>query len=135
MTTVSEVREHFERQRQKIADLDQSLANERSELKRKAFEEGRALTDDELKRRREIVVERERWAKAMEGLALETVAALENASDVDTLLKKINALNQQLRGDLERLQEVEAHAARAEAVAKGLASLVGALLDLKQTWA
>lgn len=133
--TVNEVREHFEMQRRKIADLDQSLAGERSEMKRRAFAEGRELTDDELGRLGEIAAERGRLAGAMEELALETVDALESASDVDALLERIKTLNRQLEGDLERLQKAEAHAARAEAVAAGLASLLGMLLDLKNGWA
>lgn len=131
MTTIAEVKASFEDQLQAIFVLDQTLSAERSALKRKAFAEGRPLTADEVKRRKEIAATRGELAEAMEVLALDTVDALENSSDVDKLLSNINAVNQQLKDDLDRLKKIEENAAKVEAVAKGLASVTGKLLDLK----
>ena len=135
MTTIAEVKASFEEQLQTIFALDQTLAAKRSALKRKAFAEGRQLTDDEVKRRKEIAATRGELAEAIEALALDTVDALENASDVDKLLSNIKIVNQQLKDDLDRLKQIEENAAKAEAIAKGMAEVIGKLLDLKNVLA
>ena len=134
MTTIAEVKEAFEAELYAIFSLDQTLAEERSAIKRKAFVEGRPLTADEVERRKEIVATRGELAEAMEVLGLDTVNALENASDVDALLDSIGVVNQQLADDLERLKQIEEKAKKAEAVAKGLVEVTTKLLSLKTHW-
>jgi hypothetical protein len=131
MTTIAEVKETFETELQAIFFLDQTLAEERSAIKMKAFAEDRPLTDEEVSRRKEIAATRGELAEAMEALALDTVNALENASDVDDLLSNIKAVNQQLKDDLDRFKQLEETAAKAEAVAKGMAGVIEKLLSLK----
>lgn len=131
MTTITELRDAFEAELHAIFSLDQTLAEERSAIKRKAFEEGRPLTAGEVERRKEIAATRGELAEAMEVLGLDTVDALEEASDVDKLLSSIGAVNQQLEDDLERLKKLEEKAKKAEAVAKGLAEVTSKLLSLK----
>lgn len=134
MTTIAEVKTLFENQLQAIFLLDQTLSAERSALKRKAFAENRQLTADEITRRKEISGTRGELAEAMKALALDTVDALENSSDIDALLIDIETVNQQLKDDLDRLKKIEENAAKVEAVAKGLASVTDKLLDLKNTF-
>jgi len=131
MTTIAEVKESFENELQAIFSLDQALAEERSALRRVAFAEGRPLTDEEVQRRKEIVATRGELAEAMEALGLDTVNALENASDVDSLLSKIALVNQQLEDDLDRLRQLEEKVAKVEAVASGMAQVINNLLSLK----
>jgi len=131
MTTIAEVKDVFETALQAINLLDQALADERKALKRNAFAEGRPLTDEEVIHRKEIVATRVKLADAMEVLALDTVDALENSSDVGQLIHNINAVNFQLENDLERLKQTEATAAKAAAVAGGMVSVVHKLLGFK----
>lgn len=135
MTTIAEVKESFETELHAIFALDQVLAAERSSLKRKAFVEGRKLTAEEVKRRKEIAATRGELAEAMEALALDTVDALESASDVDSLLANIGAVNQQLKDDLDRLKQLEKNVAKVEKVAKGMARVVEKLIGLKNVLA
>ncbi len=86
-----------------------------------------------MKRRKEIAATRGELAEAMETLALDTVDALENSSDVDNLLRNIEAVNQQLQDDLEHLKQIAEHAAKAAAIASGMATVVGKLLGFKNT--
>lgn len=132
MTTIAEVKESFESELLAIFSLDQALAEERSALRRMAFAEGRPLTDKEVQRRKEIVATRGELAEAMEALGLDTVNALENASDVDSLLSKIAMVNQQLKDDLDRLRQLEEKVAKAEAVASGMAQVINNLSSLKK---
>lgn len=132
MTTIAEVKESFESELLAIFSLDQALAEERSALRRMAFAEGRPLTDKEVQRRKEIVATRGELAEAMEALGLDTVNALENASDVDSLLSKIAMVNQQLEDDLDRLRQLEEKVAKAEAVASGMAQVINNLSSLKK---
>lgn len=131
MTTIAEVKKSFEKELQAIFSLDQALAEERSAIRRIAFAKGRPLTDSEVNRRKEIAATRGELAEAMEALGLDTVNALENASDVDSLLSKINIVNQQLEDDLDRLKKMADKAAKVEAVANGMAQVVKKLLSFK----
>jgi len=131
MKTIAEVKKGFENELQAIFSLDQALAEERSAIRRIAFAEGRLLTDSEVNRRKEIAATRGELAEAMEALGLDTVNALENASDVDSLLSKIDIVNQQLKDDLDSLKELEDKAAKVEAVANGMAQVVEGLLSFK----
>lgn len=135
MTTIAEVKESFETELHAFFALDQVLAAERSALKRKAFVEGRKLTAEEVKRRKEIAATRGELAEAMETLALDTVDALESASDVDNLLANIGAVNQQLQDDLDRLKQFEENVAKVEKIAEGMVGVVDKLLGLKNVLA
>lgn len=131
MTTIAEVKKSFESELLAIFSLDQSLAEERSAIKRIAFAEGRPLTDSEVKHRKGIAATRGELAEGMEALGLDTVNALEESSDVDLLLSKIDIVNQQLKDDLDRLKNLEDKAAKVEAVASGMAQVVEKLLSFK----
>ena len=133
MTTIKEVSASFEEGLHAISVLDQTLATERSALKRKAFDEERLLTTEEVKRREEIAATRGKLAEAMKTLALDTVDALENTSDVDRLLGNIEQINQQIQGDLDRLEGIEENAAKIRSVTKSLASIVSKLSGLRST--
>ena len=130
MATINEVRKEFENELQAIFALDQELSAERAAIKRKAFQENRPLDDDEVKRRKEIAATRLELSDALRTLALETVDALENATDVDNLIAEINAVNQQLVDDLNQLNDMEEHLNNAKNVANGLANIILKLKDL-----
>lgn len=135
MATIQEVRKAFEDELQSIFMLDQDLSAERAAIKRRAFLEDRVLTDAEVARRKEIAATREELSEALRTLALETVDALENASDVGSLLAEINAVNQQLADDLAQLQDMEEHAERAKTVAAGLANVTKKLAGFANSFA
>ncbi len=130
MSTIEEVRRAFEDELQAIFALDQELLSERAAIKRKAFLENRSLTDAEIVRRKEVAATRQELSEALRTLALETVDALEDASDVGTLLAELNAVNQQLADDLARLKDMAQHAEKATRVATGLENVVGKLAGL-----
>ena len=130
MATIEEVREAFEDELQAIFALDQELSAERASIKRKAFLENRPLTDAEIARRKEIAATRQELSEALRTLALETVDALEDASDVGALIAELNAVNQQLADDLARLNGMVQHAEKAKKVAAGLQSVAGKLAGL-----
>lgn len=131
MTTIAEVKSSFENELQAISSLDQTLAEERSAIKRGAFAEHRTLTDVEIKRRKEIAATRGDLAEAMETLGLDIINALENASDVDVLISKIRIVNQQLKDDLDGLKQLEEKVAKVKAVANGMAKVIKKLLSFK----
>ena len=133
MTTIKEVTASFEEGLRAISDLDQTLAAEHSTLKRNAFLEKRELTAEQVKRREEISATRGKLTEAMETLALDTVNALENASEVDRLLGSIEQINQQIQGDLDHLEKIEENAAKIRSVAESLASIVSSLAGFRST--
>ena len=133
MATIKEVRKAFEDELQAIFALDQHLSAERTAIKRKAFLKDRLLTDAEVAHRKEIAATRQELSEALRTLALETVDALEDASDVASLLAEINVVNQQLADDLARLKNMAEHADRATKVAAGLASVAEKLAGLANT--
>ena len=133
MTTIKEVTASFEEGLQAISVLDQTLAAEHSALKRKAFHEKRPLTTEEVKHRKEIAATRGKLAEAMKTLALDTINALENTSGIDRLLGNIEQINQQLQGDLERLERIGENAAKIRNVAESLASIVNKVSGFRST--
>ena len=133
MATIDEVKAAFEEQLQTIYVLDQSLGAERAELLRRAFKEGRALSDQEVKRRKEIASTRQELADALRILGLETVGALESASDVDSLLAEIEAINLQLKDDLDHLHNIAKYAGKVAKFASGMALVLEKLQKLRPT--
>ena len=133
MTTIKQVTASFEEGLRAISVLDQTLAAEHSALKRNAFLEKRELTAEQIKRREEISATRGKLTEAMETLALDTVNALENASEIDRLLGSIEQINQQIQGDLNHLEKIEENAAKIRSVAESLASIVSSLSGLRST--
>ena len=133
MTTIKEVTASFEEGLRAISVLDQTLAAEHSALKRNAFLEKRELTAEQVKRREEISATRGKLTEAMETLALDTVNALENASEVDRLLGSIEQINQQIQGDLDHLEKIEENAAKIRSVAESLASIVSSLSGFRSS--
>ena len=131
MTTIKEVKASFEEGLQAISVLDQTLAAEHSALKRNAFLEKREPATEEIKRREEIATTRGKLAEAMTTLALDTVNALENTSEIDRLLSNIEQINQQIQGDMDRLEKTEENAAKIRSVTKGLASIVSKISEFR----
>lgn len=132
--TIETVREAFKAMRAAIAELDDALADERRQLKLRAFRDRRPLTPAEIQRRKEIAATRLELAEALSELGLNTLEALDNASDVDDLLNEINAVNQQLEDDLEHLKTIEGYAEVAANVAEMLSRAVTALTQLRPTF-
>jgi hypothetical protein len=135
MATIKEIKQSFETELLAIFSLDQSLAEERSAIKRLAFAQGRALTATEVQRLKQIAATRGELAEAIEDLGLDTVNALESVSDIDLLLSKIGIINQQLKDDLDHLKTIEDKAAKAQVVANGLLEIVDKLKSLKMSLA
>lgn len=108
--TIATVRAAFQEQKDAITELDAALAKELKQLKVGAFRAGRKLTAAEVSRRKEIAVTRRDLGEALSDLGLDTLDALDNASDLDDLLDEIKAVNSQLEDDLERLKSIEHHA-------------------------
>lgn len=129
--TIEEVRSAFEEGTRVLFTLDQALAEERRFITLSALAESRELSAEEIARRREIGATRAELADGLEVLALDTLDRLENASDLDTLLLRIAAMNQGLKDDIELLKSVERHANLAEGALKGVATAARKLADLR----
>lgn len=131
MPTIDQIRVEFERARGELATLDGKLADERAEIRRTAFQEGRSLSAQEISRRKEIAATRGELTDALETLALDTLASLDAADDLDSLLHEVNSIIQQLDDDLKDLQQLVDYAKSAESVGKGLATVATALAALR----
>ena len=131
--TIEEVRESFKTQRKAITDLDAVLAVERKALKLRAFKERRPLSTAEVGRRKEIAATRMELADSLQELSLDILERLENASDVNTLLNELKAINQGLEDDLDRLGVIEKYADLAANVAAALASAAKTLAAFRPT--
>lgn len=130
MATIAEVRNSFETALAAIEELDQTLAAETKRIRGQAFDEGRALNDAEVNRRKSIAATRMELADALEDLGLGTIDALKNADDIDSLINVINATNQQLEDDLDHLKIMVEYAVTAAKVADGLAKAATQLAGL-----
>ena len=129
MANIADVRTAFESVHAAIAQLDQSLAAESKRIKGTAFDEGREMTNAEVRRRKSISATRMKLADALKDLALETVDAAENADDLGHLIKEIQAVNQQLKDDLDHLKIMVEHAQTAAKVADGLVKATAKLVE------
>ena len=89
------------------------------------------MNDVEVARRKEIGATRAELADAIEELALSTLDSLEAASDIDDLLREIEAVNAGLKDDIEHLQAIEKHAETAAKVLSGLATAAEKLIGFK----
>jgi len=69
-------------------------------------------------------------ADAMIVLSLVTLSRLRNSADVENLNKEMARINDQLKDDLEHLQDLEGYAETAAKVANGLASAVEKVAEL-----
>lgn len=91
---------------------------------------GRLVNAAEKKRRKEIGATRHELADAMIVLSLVTLSRLRNSADVENLNKEMARINDQLKDDLEHLQDLEGYAETAAKVANGLASAVEKVAEL-----
>ena len=131
--TIATVRATFQKKRDALTALDDELARERKELKNRAFEENRPMTPGEMRRRKEIAATRMEIADALIELGIDTLDRLNNASDLDYLLRELGVVNQQLTDDLNHLETIERYAQKASDVAALLAQAATALKDLRPT--
>lgn len=130
MATVRQVNAAFEKALNDLAVLDRALAAERKALKMKAFQAGRDMTANEVKRRKAIAATRLELAEALSDLAVGTIDALDNADNVQALLREIRATNQQLADDLAALKRKEAYAAKVAKVTGSLADAAAKIAAL-----
>ena len=134
MTTINEIRVRFDDARAAIAQLDQDLAAERSEIRKTAFREARRpLTPPEIARRKEIASTRTELADALETLALDTIDVIEADEGLHDVIHGLQSINLQLDDDLKRLREITRHAKNAASVAASMANLVDKLIGLRPT--
>lgn len=134
MATIDEVRTGFEQARKEIGLLDEALANEQERIEDQAFQDGgRDLTAEEEARVAAIETARNNLGPSLQKLAMETIDALENASDFDDLLAELDAINQQLTDDLSDLNDLVDVAAKAAKVLGILAKVAEKLIALRPT--
>ena len=127
--TIATVRAAFQLQRDAITTLDAALAAESNKLEVDAVDQGRDLTPAEENRLDQISDTRSGLAKALGKLALDTLEALDNASDLNDLLDEIRAVNNELEDHLEHLKIIEEYA---EVVANVVAMAEEAVTILAQ---
>lgn len=108
--TIEDVQAAFQVQRDTITALDAALAKESKKLEVDAFQQNRDLTEAEESRLEKISATRRKLAKALSKLGLDTIDALNKASDLDELLDEIKAVNKQLGDDLKHLETIERYA-------------------------
>lgn len=131
MPTIAEISIAFDTALEKITALDESLAVQSEALEQKAFEEQRDLTPEENAKYDAIATAREKLGDALEKLALVTIDGLEQASDFDTQIGKINAINEELTEALEHLNTLVEVAEKTAVIATGLATVAEKLLALR----
>lgn len=108
--TIATVRAAYQVQRNAITSLDAALARESNKLEIDAVDQGRDLTAADESRLDQISATRTGLAKSLGKLALETLEALDNASDLNELLDEIKAVNNELEDHLEHLKTIEEYA-------------------------
>ncbi len=127
MPTIQEVRDAFNEAIDAIDALDRDLAAERRKIKMSGRPVDR--TDAQNARLAEIIENRKALGEAKEDLIMETLAAYENASDLDALLEEINASNTGARDTLDHLKTMADYAEKAAKVASAVATAATKLAD------
>ncbi|MEH6405327.1 MAG: hypothetical protein V7750_18280 [Sneathiella sp.] len=128
MARIAEIKEEFDIACTAIEELDQALAVESKRIKGSAFDEQRDLNAAEIKRRKSISGTRMELAKAMTELGQNSIDELERSDDIDSLIKEIKAINQQLTDDLDELRIMVEYSEKAARVADGLAKVVATVI-------
>ena len=131
--TTANVRAWFHRQRNALTALDDELAEERRQLKDKAFDEDREMTTEEVSRRQQIAATRATIARALVNLGMNSVTRLDNAPDLDNILDALGAVNQELGADLNHLATIERYAQKAADIIALLAQSATSLNQLRAT--
>ena len=106
MSKVSTIQASFEACRDEITKLDELLSEEITEIETKAFEESRSITDSETSRMDDVDSLRSILTTKLAALGLETLEAIEASSGLDSVLTKIEGINQELTEELKDLSKV-----------------------------
>jgi predicted nucleic acid-binding Zn-ribbon protein len=110
--------------RKALFKLEIALEDDIDEMRLKAFNEGRALSDDEVKRRKELRVAQGEIRDAKKELAYVTLSRLDASDDVAQFRKRIDMVNQCLSDDLDNLKNIEKFAAKAAKAADKITEVV-----------
>ena len=128
--SIEEVIDQANAARQQLALLERELQEGIDAIDLKAFKEKRDLTQQESDRRKELRGTQAEVREDFRVLAFVTAQRLDNADEVDHLLRQIKAVNAGLVDDLDRLKKIEGFAATAAKVADGLAKAAEKLAAL-----
>lgn len=128
--SIQEVIDQANAARQQLALLERELQEGIDEIDLTAFKEKRNLTPAEQERRKELRGTQAEVREDFRILAFVTAQRLDNAAEVDHLLKQLQAIDAGLVDDLGRLKKIERYAGIAAQVADGLAKAAEKLANL-----
>lgn len=119
--SIQEVIDQANAARQQLALLERELQEGIDSIDLTAFKEKRDLTDAEQAERKELRGTQAEVREDFRVLAFVTAQRLDNAAEVDHLLRQVQAINAGLVDDLNRLKKIERYAEIAAKVADALA--------------
>ncbi len=113
--------------RRRLGDLDNQIEAEIQSLRQKAFQEKRALTEEEQAQRRTLRAAQAECRDAFALLALDRLTLIDQSPEIKRLSAELARVNAGLKADLDELQTIKAVAAQAAQVADALVQVVTAL--------
>ncbi len=119
--TVAEVVAEANAARAELAALERELQEEIDAIDLTAFKERRPRTAEELARRKERRASQAEVREGFKVLAFVTAQRLDDTTEVEHLIRRMNDVNAGLQDDLERLKRVVTYAETAAKVTDTLA--------------
>jgi len=124
MSSAQEIIEAASEAQKALFELELAIENDIDEMRLKAFKEERSLSEDEVKRRKELRVAQGEIRDAKQELAYVTLSRLDASDDVVQLRKRMKMVNQCLSDDLNNLNNIEKFAAKAAKAADKITEVV-----------
>ena len=123
MATIEKITAEAKVARQNLADLETELQEEIDEIRFRAFQEGRPMTDAERATRNDRRAQKSEAREAYVALTFVTLQRLNQSEEVKQLTQKINEINQGLADDLDGLKKIARYADTAAKIAESLANI------------
>lgn len=123
MTKIDEIFEEAKVARRELADLEHELQEEIDEIRFRAFEEGRAMTEDEKKTRDLRRAEKAEARDAYVAMTFITLQRLNHAEELKHLIRRMEEINLNLKDDLDHLRNISRYAELAARVGDAVAGV------------
>ena len=119
--TVDEIIEHRNTAREELAKLELALQEEIDEIRFKALQLGRPMSDEEKASRNERRATLGDARQAFQDLNFITLQRLDKSEEVRQLQQRMKQINAGIGDDLEELKRIERYAATAAKIADAIA--------------
>ena len=123
MATINDIIAEAKAAQQSLADLEAELQEEIDEIRLRAFQQNRGMTEEERTTRNDRRAQKSEARAAYVALTFVTLQRLDQSEEVEQLTRKMNEINQGLEGDLDGLKHIARYAATATKVADSLAKI------------